>query len=133
MAGKSPREAAKARAKSRQASASKKKRTHSFTVTVTSPDLASAKKKINNVAGAVVKGQKERTVAAGSKVASVGKRAVDTVKGDLASGRGRRDAKMRATGTKADASAELAQRKKQKATRGRIAARRRKQSGAGGG
>ena len=133
MAGKSPRESAKARAKSRQASASKKRRTHSFTVTVTSPDLASAKKKINNVAGAVVKGQKERTVAAGSKVASVGKRAVGTVKGDLASGRDRRDAKLKATKAKASASAKSAQTKKQAATRSRIAARKRKQSGAGGG
>ena len=129
MAGKSPRESAKARAKSRQASASKKRRTHSFTVTVTSPDLASAKKKISNIKGAVVKRQK----ATGSKVASVGKRAVGTVKGDLASGRDRRDAKLKATKAKASASAKSAQTKKQAATRSRIAARRRKQSGAGGG
>jgi len=40
---------------------------------------------------------------------------------------------LRATGSRADASAKLAERKKQKATRGRIAAQKRTGRGSGGG
>ena len=61
------------------------------------------------------------------------RKAVGALKSDLASGRQRRATKMAATRTKADASAKLAQRKKQKATRSRIAARKRTGRGTGGG
>ena len=61
------------------------------------------------------------------------KKAVGAVKSDLAKGRQRRYGTLWETGVRADVSAISAQRKKQKATRSRIAARKRKQSGAGGG
>ena len=64
---------------------------------------------------------------------SLAKKVAGAVKSDLASGRQRRATKMAATRTKADASAKLAQRKKQKATRSRIAARKRTGRGTGGG
>jgi len=129
MAGKSPREAAKGRAKSRQASASKKKRTHSFTVEVTTPDLAEAKKKLRKV-GRVLDTPHRKLREVGARG---GKAAAKEVGSDVARGKARRDAKMRATGSRADASAKLAERKKQKATRGRIAAQKRTGRGSGGG
>ena len=61
------------------------------------------------------------------------KKAVGAVKSDLAKGRQRRAGKLWATGVKADVLAKRNQRKTQKATRSRVAARKRKQSGAGGG
>ena len=97
-----------------------------FTAGISAEDKERAKKAINKIKGAAVKGWKAKPISGTArKVASA-------VASDLASGRKRRDARMRATGTKADASAKLAERKKQKATRGRVAAGKRKRSGAWG-
>ena len=98
-----------------------------FTAGISAEDKERAKKAINKIKGAAVKGWKAKPISGTArKVASA-------VASDLASGRKRRDTKMRATGTKADASAKLAQRKKQKEARGRIAARKRTGRGSGGG
>ena len=96
-----------------------------FTAGISDKDKERAKKAINKIKGAAVKGLKASPI----KPTSFKKSYMGT---DLASGRKRRDAKLRATGTKADASAKLAERKKQKATRGRVAAGKRKRSGAWG-
>mgnify|MGYP003150502385 CR=1 FL=1 len=144
---KSPRGAAKGRASSRQAKArstasSRKKssgKTYTFEVNLTTPDLAGAKKKIRGIGGAVVKTAKSARLDPTSKkfleapVSTVVRKAAGAVTSDVARGKERRATKMAATRTKADASAKLAQRKKQKATRSRIAARKRTGRGTGGG
>ena len=95
-------------------------------VTLSGKDVDKAKAAINKIKGAAVKGWKAKPIS------GTAKKVASAVTSDLASGRKRRDARMRATGTKADASAKLAERKKQKATRGRVAAGKRKRSGAWG-
>jgi len=98
-----------------------------FTAGISDKDKERAKKAINKIKGASVKAWKAKPIS------GTAKKVVSAVKSDLASGKSRRDAKMRATGTKADASAKVAERKKQKATRGRIAAQKRTGRGSGGG
>ena len=96
-------------------------------VTLSGKDVDKAKAAINKIKGAAVKGWKAKPIS------GTAKKLASAVTSDLASGRKRRDAKMKATGSRADASAKLAERKKQKATRGRIAARKRTGRGSGGG
>jgi len=90
-------------------------------------------KKVGSPARKAARGAIKGISAYGRLEGKVIRGAIGAVKSDLASGRQRRATKMAATRTKADASAKLAQRKKQKATRSRIAARKRTGRGTGGG
>ena len=98
-----------------------------FTAGISEADKERAKKAINKIKGASVKAWKAKPIS------GTAKKVATAVKSDLASGRGRRDAKLKATKKRSSLKAAASKSKEQKATRGRIAARRRKQSGAGGG
>ena len=114
-----------------------KKTTYTFKVKVTTSDLAGTKKNLSKVG---------RVIDAPSKAVAGGiKKLASAVKSDVARGKESRDRKMKATGSRADASAKLAERKaaqakakKQKSRVSAIAAGKRKRSGkwqrgAGGG
>ena len=111
----------------KHASSGKKKTGVTVSVTLSGPDKEKARAAINKIKGATVRAWKAKPIS------GTAKKVATAVKSDLASGRGRRDAKLKATKKRSSLKAAASKSKEQKATRGRIAARRRKQSGAGGG
>ena len=94
-----------------------------FTAGISDADKEKAKKAINKIKGVTAKASK--FAKAGGVAGVVGR----AVKKDVAKGKERRDRKMKATGSRASASAKLAERKKQKAKVSAIAADKRKIKG----